>query len=140
HHGGGACACQNRVLAAHREKGGPLIVFRDPDNIELELWAFGWDLVTTNVDCGQACGNCPHRASVLALTFRGCKGLCYGVDCSWLAISSSSRSNDSDQPCMCSARRFSVAKSPWSAVNAVDSPSVWSDSTTTVSWSSGSVG
>jgi catechol 2,3-dioxygenase-like lactoylglutathione lyase family enzyme len=27
------------------ENGGPLIVFRDPDNIQLELWAFDWDLV-----------------------------------------------------------------------------------------------
>jgi catechol 2,3-dioxygenase-like lactoylglutathione lyase family enzyme len=26
------------------ENGGPLIVFRDPDNIQLELWAFDWDL------------------------------------------------------------------------------------------------
>jgi glyoxylase I family protein len=30
------------------EIGGPLIVFRDPDNIQLEVWAFDWDLVTTN--------------------------------------------------------------------------------------------
>ena len=27
------------------ENGGPLVVFRDPDNIQLELWAFDWDLV-----------------------------------------------------------------------------------------------
>lgn len=27
------------------ERGGPLIVFRDPDNIQLELWAFDWNLV-----------------------------------------------------------------------------------------------
>ena len=27
------------------ENGGPPIVFRDPDNIQLELWAFDWDLV-----------------------------------------------------------------------------------------------
>jgi catechol 2,3-dioxygenase-like lactoylglutathione lyase family enzyme len=27
------------------ENGGPLIVFRDPDNIQLELWAFDPDLV-----------------------------------------------------------------------------------------------
>jgi catechol 2,3-dioxygenase-like lactoylglutathione lyase family enzyme len=27
------------------ESGGPLIVFRDPDNIQLELWAFDPDLV-----------------------------------------------------------------------------------------------
>jgi catechol 2,3-dioxygenase-like lactoylglutathione lyase family enzyme len=27
------------------ERGGPLIVLRDPDNIQLELWAFDWDLV-----------------------------------------------------------------------------------------------
>jgi catechol 2,3-dioxygenase-like lactoylglutathione lyase family enzyme len=27
------------------ENGGPLIVFRDPDNIQFELWAFDWDLV-----------------------------------------------------------------------------------------------
>jgi glyoxylase I family protein len=27
------------------ENGGPLISFRDPDNIQLELWAFSWDLV-----------------------------------------------------------------------------------------------
>jgi glyoxylase I family protein len=26
------------------EVGGPLIVFRDPDNIQLELWAFDSDL------------------------------------------------------------------------------------------------
>jgi glyoxylase I family protein len=36
------------------ENGGPLIVFRDPDNIQLELWAFDWDLVNTNVDDEQA--------------------------------------------------------------------------------------
>ena len=30
------------------ENGGPLIVFRDPDNIQLELWAFDWDLVELN--------------------------------------------------------------------------------------------
>src|SRR5205085_8020920 len=41
-------------LGSPQGNGGPLIVFRDPDNIQLELWAFGWDLVTTNVDCGQA--------------------------------------------------------------------------------------
>jgi glyoxylase I family protein len=28
-----------------KERGGPLIVFRDPDNIQLELWAFDWDFV-----------------------------------------------------------------------------------------------
>jgi glyoxylase I family protein len=27
------------------ENGGPLIGLRDPDNIQLELWAFDWDLV-----------------------------------------------------------------------------------------------
>jgi glyoxylase I family protein len=27
------------------ENGGPLIVFRDPDNIQLELWSFDWDQV-----------------------------------------------------------------------------------------------
>jgi glyoxylase I family protein len=27
------------------ENGGPLLVLRDPDNIQLELWAFDWDLV-----------------------------------------------------------------------------------------------
>lgn len=27
------------------ENGGPLVVLRDPDNIQLELWAFDWDLV-----------------------------------------------------------------------------------------------
>jgi catechol 2,3-dioxygenase-like lactoylglutathione lyase family enzyme len=32
------------------ENGGPLIVFRDPDDIQLELWAFSWDLATPNVD------------------------------------------------------------------------------------------
>jgi catechol 2,3-dioxygenase-like lactoylglutathione lyase family enzyme len=31
------------------ENGGPLIVFRDPDNIQLELWAFDWDQVRPNV-------------------------------------------------------------------------------------------
>jgi glyoxylase I family protein len=39
----------DRVGVAHSgiqdENGGPLIVFRDPDNIQLELWAFDWDLV-----------------------------------------------------------------------------------------------
>jgi catechol 2,3-dioxygenase-like lactoylglutathione lyase family enzyme len=30
------------------ENGGPLVVFRDPDNIQLELWAFDWDLVELN--------------------------------------------------------------------------------------------
>ena len=29
----------------HDENGGPLIVFRDPDNIQLELWAYDPDLV-----------------------------------------------------------------------------------------------
>jgi len=37
-----------------KENGGPLIVFRDPDNIQLELWAFDWDLVNSNVDSEQA--------------------------------------------------------------------------------------
>ena len=32
------------------ENGGPLIVFRDPDNIQLELWAFDPTLVTANVN------------------------------------------------------------------------------------------
>jgi len=32
------------------ENGGPLIVFRDPDNIQLELWAFDPSMVTMNVD------------------------------------------------------------------------------------------
>jgi hypothetical protein len=32
------------------ENGGPLIVFRDPDNIQIELWAFDPDLVIVNVD------------------------------------------------------------------------------------------
>ena len=32
------------------ENGGPLIVFRDPDNIQLELWAFSWDLVQLGPD------------------------------------------------------------------------------------------
>src|SRR5262245_22128073 len=27
------------------ERGGPLIVLRDPDNIQIELWAFDWNLV-----------------------------------------------------------------------------------------------
>jgi glyoxylase I family protein len=31
------------------ENGGPLIVFRDPDNIQLELWAFNPALATRNV-------------------------------------------------------------------------------------------
>jgi catechol-2,3-dioxygenase len=31
------------------ENGGPLIVFRDPDNIQLELWAFDPSLATMNV-------------------------------------------------------------------------------------------
>jgi len=30
------------------ENGGPLIVFRDPDNIQLEVWAFDPDQVTMN--------------------------------------------------------------------------------------------
>jgi catechol 2,3-dioxygenase-like lactoylglutathione lyase family enzyme len=34
------------------ENGGPLIVFRDPDNIQLELYAFDPSLATTNVDRG----------------------------------------------------------------------------------------
>lgn len=36
------------------EIGGPLIVFRDPDNIQLEVWAVDWDLVNSNVDSEQA--------------------------------------------------------------------------------------
>ena len=32
------------------ENGGPLIVFRDPDDIQLEFWAFDWDLATPNAD------------------------------------------------------------------------------------------
>jgi glyoxylase I family protein len=32
------------------ENGGPLIVFRDPDNIQLELWAFDWALVQLDPD------------------------------------------------------------------------------------------
>jgi glyoxylase I family protein len=35
------------------ENGGPLIVFRDPDNIQLEVWAFDSDLATMNIDRGQ---------------------------------------------------------------------------------------
>jgi len=32
------------------EIGGPLIVFRDPDNIQLEVWAFDWELVAANAE------------------------------------------------------------------------------------------
>jgi glyoxylase I family protein len=32
------------------ELGGPLIVFRDPDNIQLELWAFDPELVRSGVN------------------------------------------------------------------------------------------
>ena len=35
------------------ESGGPLIVFRDPDNIQLELWAFDPALAVRNVDPAQ---------------------------------------------------------------------------------------
>ena len=35
------------------ESGGPLIVFRDPDNIQLELWAFDPALAVRNVDPRQ---------------------------------------------------------------------------------------
>jgi catechol 2,3-dioxygenase-like lactoylglutathione lyase family enzyme len=35
------------------ESGGPLIVFRDPDNIQLELWAFDPALAVSNVDSGD---------------------------------------------------------------------------------------
>ena len=35
------------------EVGGPLIVFRDPDDIQLELWAFDWDAVNAIVDQTQ---------------------------------------------------------------------------------------
>jgi catechol 2,3-dioxygenase-like lactoylglutathione lyase family enzyme len=35
------------------ENGGPLIVFRDPDNIQLELWAFDPALAVSNVDSGE---------------------------------------------------------------------------------------
>ena len=34
------------------ENGGPLIVFRDPDNIQFELWAFDWDLVQLDPQSG----------------------------------------------------------------------------------------
>jgi catechol 2,3-dioxygenase-like lactoylglutathione lyase family enzyme len=34
------------------ENGGPLIVFRDPDNIQLEVYAFDMSLVTLNVEPG----------------------------------------------------------------------------------------
>jgi catechol 2,3-dioxygenase-like lactoylglutathione lyase family enzyme len=30
------------------ERGGPLIVLRDPDNIQLELWAFDWNRAFDN--------------------------------------------------------------------------------------------
>ena len=30
------------------ERGGPLIVLRDPDNIQLELWAFDWNRASDN--------------------------------------------------------------------------------------------
>jgi glyoxylase I family protein len=36
------------------ENGGPLIVFRDPDNIQLELYAFDPGLATKNADQGAA--------------------------------------------------------------------------------------
>jgi glyoxylase I family protein len=32
------------------ENGGPLIVFRDPDNIQLEVWAYDRDMVTMNAN------------------------------------------------------------------------------------------
>ena len=35
------------------ENGGPLIVFRDPDNIQLELWAYDPALAISNVDRAQ---------------------------------------------------------------------------------------
>jgi hypothetical protein len=34
------------------ENGGSLIVFRDPDNIQFELWAFDWDLVQLDPQSG----------------------------------------------------------------------------------------
>jgi glyoxylase I family protein len=35
------------------ENGGPLIVLRDPDGIQLELWALDWNAVNANVDRPQ---------------------------------------------------------------------------------------
>lgn len=43
------------------ENGGPLIVFRDPDNIQLEVWAFDAHLVTASLEDSQGDEASPAR-------------------------------------------------------------------------------